>query len=213
MINLEIFKRLISSFVLISIFTYVAFFEIFILKITILILLIIALIEWIKMVRNVILKIYGCFFIIFSFYCSVFIINTKSEIFFYLIITICVATDIGGYIFGKIFKGPKLTKISPNKTYTGVFGSFFLPAFFFLILNHTENFYLLDSKLNLGIIFCLSLISQIGDLVISYFKRMYNVKDTGKIIPGHGGILDRVDGMLFVFPFLFLIIKLDIIFF
>ena len=106
-----------------------------------------------------------------------------------------------------------MTKISPNKTYSGALGSFFLPMILFSILSYSKFFYLLDFNFNLGIIFCLSLISQIGDLIISYFKRMHNIKDTGKIIPGHGGILDRIDGMLFVFPFVFLIIKLDFLFF
>ena len=213
MINLEISKRLISSFILIPSFTYIVLFEPFILKISLLILLILALIEWLKMVHNFFLKIFGSIFIFFSFYCSFLIINFKSELFFYLILVICVATDVGGYIFGKIFKGPRLTKISPNKTYSGVLGSFFLPMILFSILSYSKFFYLLDFNFNLGIIFCLSLISQIGDLIISYFKRMYNIKDTGKIIPGHGGILDRIDGMLFVFPFIFLTIKLDFILF
>jgi phosphatidate cytidylyltransferase len=213
MINLEITKRLISSVILIPSFSYIVLFEPLILKISLFILLIFALIEWLKMVHNFFLKIFGCFFIFFSFYCSFIIINSKSELFFYLILTICVATDIGGYVFGKIFKGPRLTKISPNKTYSGAVGSFFLPMIFFYILSYSKFFYLLDFKFNLGIIFCLSLISQIGDLIISYFKRRYNIKDTGKIIPGHGGILDRIDGMLFVFPFIFLTIKLNLLFF
>jgi phosphatidate cytidylyltransferase len=213
MINLEISKRLISSFILIPSFTYIVLFEPFILKISLFILLILALIEWLKMVHNFFLKIFGCIFIFFSFYCSFFIINFKSELFFYLILVICIATDVGGYIFGKIFKGPRLTKISPNKTYSGALGSFFLPMIFFSILSYSKFFYLLDFNFNLGIIFCLSLISQIGDLIISYFKRLYNIKDTGKIIPGHGGILDRIDGMLFVFPFIFLTIKLDFLLF
>ena len=213
MINLEITKRLISSVILIPSFSYIVLFEPLILKISLFILLIFALIEWLKMVHNFFLKIFGCFFIFFSFYCSFIIINSKSELFFYLILTICVATDIGGYVFGKIFKGPRLTKISPNKTYSGAVGSFFLPMIFFYILSYSKFFYLLDFKFNLGIIFCLSLISQIGDLIISYFKRRYNIKDTGKIIPGHGGILDRIDGMLFVFPFVFLTIKLNLLFF
>ena len=128
------------------------------------------------------------------------------------ILTICVFTDIGGYIFGKIFKGPKLTKISPNKTYSGMFGSFLLSIiaaiiyiknrelFSSLLTTYEINlFFYNDFKFLLVILF-ISLVSQIGDLVISYFKRLSNVKNTGNLIPGHGGLLDRVDGIIFAMP-------------
>ena len=156
----------------------------------------------------------GIFFIIFSFYT---VSNIRNSDFyngfnnFLFIFLICISTDIGGYSFGKFFKGPKLTKISPNKTYTGVIGSFILTAItcLFLISNNiipkieikiiSNNFYILFFS------FFLSAISQIGDLVISYFKRISGLKDTGNIIPGHGGILDRIDGMLFAFPIFYLI--------
>ena len=127
---------------------------------------------------------------------------------------ICIFTDIGGYIFGKFFKGPKLIKISPNKTYAGVFGGFLLAVVAGLIY---DNFYYLDIiiyletfdnnpiEMNFFIfILIISLVSQIGDLIISYFKRLANVKDTGKIIPGHGGILDRIDGLIFAIPISYL---------
>ena len=116
------------------------------------------------------------------------------------------------FVFGKIFKGPKLTKISPNKTYTGVLGGFLLSlAISLFFLNYTDtNFFENDpTKILIGILF-ISLTSQIGDLIISYFKRLAKIKDTGKILPGHGGLLDRIDGMIFAFPVLFLIIKIFI---
>ena len=128
--------------------------------------------------------------------------------YFILILIICISNDLGGYLFGKIFKGPKLTKISPNKTYMGVFGSFFISILFLYI------FLKLD-LLNKNVIFSYEIIiftllvsgiSQIGDLIISYFKRISNIKDTGSIIPGHGGLLDRIDGMIFAFPFSYLLI-------
>ena len=130
-----------------------------------------------------------------------------GEFFFLFIILICILTDLGGYTFGKIFKGPKLTKISPNKTYSGVVGSFlFSIVVGSLFLEYIDN-NLLEKypiKILLGILL-ISLISQLGDLIISYFKRKAKLKDTGNILPGHGGLLDRVDGMIFVVPTIFIL--------
>jgi phosphatidate cytidylyltransferase len=116
---------------------------------------------------------------------------------------ICISTDIGGYVFGKFFKGPKLTKVSPNKTYSGVLGGFLFTYLTIYIYSYFDIYF----SFSLKIIFyslILSAISQIGDLIISFFKRRSNIKDTGSIIPGHGGILDRIDGMIFVFPFAYI---------
>ena len=120
-------------------------------------------------------------------------------------IIVSVSTDIGGFTFGKIFKGPKLTKISPNKTYAGVIGSFLfsiLIGTFFI--KYYANIYSNNIQFNNNFIFLiciLSLISQIGDLIISYFKRISKLDNTGELIPGHGGMLDRIDGIIFVIPF------------
>ena len=139
----------------------------------------------------------------------------KGLSFFLLVITICISTDIGGYIFGKIIRGPKLIKkVSPNKTYAGMFGGFFL-SFLIIILINNLNLFSVDfnvySLLNISIILLISLVSQIGDIILSYFKRLSKVKDTGKIIPGHGGILDRIDGMIFAFPFSYVLLTLGIL--
>ena len=167
--------------------------------------------EWIMMSKkNNLLKFLGIIFLIFSFYTAFeFRVNEDYKNFLF-IVTICILTDIGGYIFGKIFKGPKLTKISPKKTYTGVFGGFLLPLIAGLVVYQyqytdeivTEGLYFLI------IILFISLINQIGDLIISYFKRKAKIKDTGKILPGHGGLLDRIDGMIFVFPTYFILLKI-----
>ena len=150
-------------------------------------------------------KIFGLFFIIFSFYTIYKIRNDFNRDYFHilLIAIICVSTDTGGYIFGKILKGPKLTKLSPNKTYAGVFGSFLLSIiftilFFELIL---KKYYCRFTEETFIFVIVVSLVSQLGDIIISYFKRLSKIKDTGNIIPGHGGILDRIDGMIFAFPF------------
>ena len=123
--------------------------------------------------------------------------NISQNILF--VITVCIFSDIGGFVFGKIFKGKKLTKISPNKTFAGMYGSFILTIIFTIIYCH----YLNIDNLKIYIINCLliSLVCQLGDLFVSYLKRKSNVKDTGNILPGHGGILDRIDGILFALPF------------
>ena len=114
-------------------------------------------------------------------------------------ITVCILSDVGGYVFGKFFKGKKLTKISPNKTYSGMIGSFLLSVAFGAAYSYTISF--VDLKIIIFISFLISLICQLGDLFISYLKRKSGVKDTGNILPGHGGILDRIDGIIFAVPF------------
>ena len=135
-----------------------------------------------------------------------------------LIILICVSTDIGGYIFGNLFKGPKLSKISPNKTQSGMIGSFVLSLITssIFVLQYSGEIYidqnLIENDLKFVILILLiSSVSQVGDLIISYFKRSSKIKNTGNIIPGHGGLLDRIDGMIFVFPFVYLVTLISII--
>jgi phosphatidate cytidylyltransferase len=145
--------------------------------------------------------IYGFFFLIFSFY-TFYELSIELIDVFYVII-ICSSTDIGGYAFGKIFKGPKLTKISPKKTYAGMFGGYFLSL---ISLSVIISFLDYDTSLVLFLLTILiSTVSQLGDILISYFKRLSNIKNTGKLIPGHGGLLDRIDGMIFAFPVYYLI--------
>ena len=118
---------------------------------------------------------------------------------FLWLILIAWLTDIGGYIFGKLLGGPKLIKISPNKTWSGAFGSLFLSQFaclvFFLDTNYILNFNTFLFQ------FLLSVIGQIGDILMSYIKRINDKKDTSNFIPGHGGFLDRVDGLIWIFIF------------
>ena len=126
----------------------------------------------------------------------------ENGIFFIIILCICICSDVGGYIFGKTIGGKKLTKISPNKTISGSIGSFIfsiLPIFLFNFQNYIDLYFELSLKY---IFFCLviSLSCQLGDLIISYFKRLNKVKDTGTILPGHGGLLDRIDGIILAIP-------------
>ena len=138
--------------------------------------------------------------------------NLESSVFFLLIISICICSDIGGYLFGKIIGGVKLTKISPNKTVSGSLGSLFLSTFPIYLFNFQTivdlNFVI--SLTNISFCLFISIVSQLGDLLISYFKRLNKVKDTGKILPGHGGLLDRIDGIIFVIPLVYLLKILEI---
>lgn len=122
----------------------------------------------------------------------------------FLILTVCIATDIGGFTFGKIFKGKKLSIVSPNKTYSGMIGSFIFSLIFgFVIFNQI----FINEFLILYIIL-ISILSQAGDLLISLFKRKANMKDTGAVLPGHGGLLDRIDGLLLALPLSIFLFKI-----
>ena len=128
-----------------------------------------------------------------------------GPVFFLYALSVCICSDIGGYIIGKNIGGKKLTKISPNKTISGSLGSFCFSMLPLLVFNNFDKFeYYLYSIDNF--LFCLkvSLVCQLGDLFISYFKRKAKVKDTGRILPGHGGILDRIDGIIFAVPYVFM---------
>ena len=196
----DLVKRILSSIILLPLLFYFIFMGSLYLIFLIVICFFIASYEWHKMVKHKMYKIIGYIFLIISFY-SFYELSIKKLVIIPLLI--CISTDIGGYVFGKIFKGPRLTKISPNKTYAGMIGSYFLSILSIIIysnyINQTINLLLL-----ITVIF-ISSISQIGDIVVSYFKRLSKLKNTGIIIPGHGGILDRIDGILFAIPIFYLI--------
>lgn len=207
----EFSKRVLSTIILLPISLLLIYKGGYYFNFFISVILIISLLEWLKFNLELYIKISGSIFLLFSFYCIYEIRNypTFGIYFFLFILTICVSTDIGGYCFGKILKGPKLTIISPNKTYSGMVGSFLLSILFTLLyLKFLRNYYILNINYDFNyllIIFLISLISQLGDILISYFKRKSKLKDTGNLIPGHGGVLDRIDGMIFVFPVIYLI--------
>ena len=204
MIKEEIIKRILSSIILLPTVLFFIIKGSFLFNFFIFICFLITTYEWLKLSKNNLLKLFGTIFIVISFYTIFNIRNEFDRDYFHLllVVIICVSTDIGGYVFGNIFKGPKLTKISPKKTYSGVIGSFLLSLIFtnlFLdFLSNVETFEF--TKEMFLFILLVSLVSQIGDIIISYFKRKSKIKDTGTIIPGHGGILDRIDGMIFALP-------------
>ena len=149
---------------------------------------------------------YNTTFIIYIFsFCTYFFLLSSFlhlKVLIFIILLTCVASDIGGFVFGKILKGPKLTKISPGKTISGAIGSLFFSSLFILTLTYylTKNF-----DLSILVIGCITSIScQIGDLFFSFLKRKSFLKDSGNFLPGHGGILDRIDGMLLGIPVGFL---------
>ncbi len=209
----ELEKRIISSLIIIPIaiffifegsFYFIFFLSFFFLATSY---------EWIKMNKVNFIKIIGIFYLFFAFFLAYLLRENFSLGIFILVLIICIFTDLGGYIFGKIFKGPKLTKISPKKTFSGVLGGYLLSIVILSIYSKIIFNPLQKDELTFGIfiiILLISTISQLGDIIISYFKRLSKIKNTGKIIPGHGGLLDRVDGMIFAFPFSYLIFKINI---
>ena len=215
MIKEKIVKRILSSIILIPTVLFFIIKGSFLFNFFIFICFLITTYEWLKLSKNNLLKLFGTIFIVISFYTIFNIRNEFDRDYFHLllVVIICVSTDIGGYVFGNIFKGPKLTKISPKKTYSGVIGSFLLSLIFtnlFLdFLSNVETFEF--TKEMFLFILLVSLVSQIGDIIISYFKRKSKIKNTGNIIPGHGGLLDRIDGMIFAFPFGYLFLSLEIL--
>ena len=211
----EFVKRILSSIILIPLAIFFIVKGSFLFNFFIIICFLITSYEWHMMSKKKSYYFLGLIFLIFSFYTVYELRNISEDLslsLFLFITLICVSTDIGGYIFGKIFKGPKLIKLSPNKTYSGMIGGYLLSIIFanFFIeytyvfgLNHIE--FSIETFI---IVLLISMVSQIGDIIVSYFKRLSKIKDTGKIIPGHGGLLDRIDGMIFAFPSTYLLLQI-----
>ncbi len=208
----EPIKRIISSIILIPIIFYIIIKGSYLFNLLIIFALIVSLYEWYKMTKKKKYNLFGYFFILVAFFSAFQIRNNNDEnglSTFFFIILICISSDIGGYIFGKLFKGPKLTKISPNKTYSGVVGAYVLSLIIiFIFYNYSNISFLVKNNLGSSQIFLIliiSTVSQLGDILISLCKRLSNLKNSGNLIPGHGGILDRIDGMIFAFTFCYFV--------
>jgi len=206
-------KRLITSILLIFLL-YFSFNYSFILIIS---LILISVISWIEfqgliskifvkksfksnLLKKIIIGLSLLYFIMFSSIVFSGISQDELKFIILFLITVCICSDVGGLLFGKTFKGKKLTKISPNKTISGSIGSFIfslltIPVFYFLLLGKSID---VNEMIILAVL--VSLFCQVGDLFISFLKRKANVKDTGDLLPGHGGVLDRIDGILFAVP-------------
>jgi phosphatidate cytidylyltransferase len=212
----EFSKRIISSIILFPTTLFILIIGSTLFNLFILLCLLISIYEWYKLSKKKIYSYPGYIFLFFSFYTIYSLRNNFNNEYLYVLIVllICIFSDIGGYVFGKFFKGPKLTKISPNKTYSGSFGSFFFSILISIFLiNFDTIIFTIDIKffeiIKLSIL--ISFINQFGDIIVSYFKRLSEIKDTGKIIPGHGGLLDRIDGMIFAFPVSFILLKIELV--
>jgi phosphatidate cytidylyltransferase len=218
-INLK--KRFITSIFLISLLTGMFFYS-YIMIVSLIIITIIAWIEFYALISKIIKKNYfknkflrffykslSLFYLSGLVYLILSIESVYSHLKIYLLYSIFVAimSDVGGIFFGKVFKGKKLTKISPNKTISGSIGSFILPMTLIPFFYQNQIDHNLLSILLITT--CISLISQLGDLFISFLKRKAKVKDTSDLLPGHGGVLDRIDGIIFAIPlgiFLFIVV-------
>ena len=219
MIKNELQKRIISSIILIPIAIFFIFQGTIFFGFFLGIFFLVTSYEWVKMNKIDFIKIIGVCYLFFAFLFAYLLREKFTLELFILVLIICIFTDLGGYIFGKFFKGPKLIKISPKKTYAGAIGGFILSLVAALIYSKytttgTATFLNLSiwtdvtlNKIYLLFILFISLISQIGDLIISYFKRLAKVKDTGNLLPGHGGLLDRLDGIIFAIPFSYLLLS------
>ena len=210
--NKELQKRIITSILLLSLLILM-FLYTFVLIISLVVIAIIAWIEFYSLIHKIFInnnfmnKIFRFFFKAISlFYMSLLVylimipkINDKFfEIIIIYSILISIMSDVGGMVIGRIFKGKKLTKISPNKTISGSIGSFIFSLFLIpLFIKHLDNY---DLVVIILFTLLISLTSQIGDLLISLLKRKAKVKDTSDLLPGHGGILDRIDGIIFALP-------------
>ncbi len=206
MIKKDFNKRLITSLILI-ISVFLIFNYNFILLLLLLIFGIFSVIEFFNIIKkisknkykqfieNLIFIIYVFIFCLFFFF---FANVTYLKIFLFIILCGCFASDIGGYVTGKILKGPKLTSISPKKTVSGALGAIFFSAitinilFFYFTKSFSSSILIVSILTSLG--------CQIGDLFFSFLKRKAKIKDTGNLLPGHGGILDRLDGIFLGIP-------------
>jgi len=216
--KIEFIKRILSSIILIPLSFFFIIKSTFLFNFFLFFCFCLSIYEWHNMSNKKNYYIFGIIFLCISFYLTYSLRNNPNDIslsFFIFVIIICITTDMGGYIFGKIFKGPKITKISPNKTYSGMIGSYFFAIISSFLLIKNSN--LIEGKtyeITIELFFLVIIISttsQIGDLIVSFFKRLSKIKDTGKLIPGHGGLLDRIDGLLFAMPIAYVILNLIIL--
>jgi len=206
MISNNLKKRLLTSLLLFFLFFLTYNFNFFLIY-SLIVLGVLALIEFYNVINKIIktklliLAVNSVFSIYVTVFCYLFLFfsyNDQLKLILFIILLGCIFSDIGGYLFGKTFGGPKLTKISPNKTIIGSVGSFLISATTIFILT-----FIFFGVYGLNILFvglATSLACQIGDLFFSYLKRKAKLKDYGKYLPGHGGVLDRLDGIFFGVP-------------
>ena len=206
MITNNLKKRIFTSLLLFILFFLIYNFNFFLIY-SLIVLGVLSLIEFYNAIDKIIksklltLSVNSIFSIFVSVFCYLFLFfsfNAQLKLILFIILLGCIFSDIGGYLFGKTFGGPKLTKISPNKTIAGSVGSLLISATTVFVL-----FFIFFDIYSLNILFVgliTSLACQMGDLFFSYLKRKAKFKDFGKYLPGHGGVLDRLDGIFFGVP-------------
>jgi phosphatidate cytidylyltransferase len=214
MISKDLKKRIYTSAILL-VLIFISLKINLILVYSLIVLGVMSIIEFLSMIKKIInnkfyLIISNCAFFIYVFiFCILFFILLNLMPLKIILISLllgCVASDMGGFIFGKIFKGPKLTRISPNKTISGALGSIA-----FTILTLSGLIYIFTKNFSYSVLFVAiitSIACQLGDLFFSLLKRKAKIKDTGNFFPGHGGVLDRLDSIFLGLPIGFISIFL-----
>jgi phosphatidate cytidylyltransferase len=214
--NNESLNRILTSLFLFPILFFSTVYAGLYLKFLLILVYSVCAYEVIKNTKNVYFNLFSNFLLLISFYSFFYLRGDtlQSLITLFWILSSTFLSDIGGYVFGKIFKGKKLTKISPNKTYSGAIGSIILSCFSIFLMNALQFFFYNKLFVNfvelhfLVFTILISFVCQSGDLAVSFWKRKIKIKNISNILPGHGGMLDRIDGLIFVLIFC-LILKLN----
>ena len=205
----ELSKRIITSVIILPVSFYITVNSGTYLIILLSIFYFLSIFEIIKNTKNILFISLSSLLLLFSF-CSYYILRGNTDYSLIILFWILISTffsDIGGFVFGKIFKGKKLTKLSPNKTYSGAIGSIALSCLSLPLMNLFQNYFFIKLLINflqpkfIIITILISLTCQFGDIFISLLKRKINIKDISNFLPGHGGVLDRIDGLIFVLLF------------
>ena len=213
----NLIKRVFTSLLLLSLLSICLFLNKFFWIFLLIIASIICFLEFSNLTKKIwkskkstifLVNLISFFYLFFFIFSSYELSRIKFDVIF--VLSICIFSDIGGYFIGRLVGGKKLTKISPNKTISGTIGSFVFSLISMLLIvffdKFNENLIISDFYAkSIFFILIISFISQAGDLFISYFKRKAKVKDTGTILPGHGGLLDRIDGIIFALPSAFIL--------
>ena len=215
----ELISRILTSIILLPVLIYSSYYSGYYFILFLCFVYVLSFYEIIKNTKNVIFNLNANIVVILSLYFFYDLRGSSdySLVTIYWILSATFLSDIGGYLFGKIFKGKKITKISPNKTYSGSIGSIILSLTSLAFLNLLQTFFLNENLINfyqtkyLILTILISIVCQCGDLYISYWKRKFNIKNISNILPGHGGVLDRIDGLIFVLIFAFIIKMIGVI--
>jgi len=217
--NHELINRIITSAILLPLLLFCIHRSGFYLITFLALVYFASLYEIIKNTKNLLFVLTSNIILVFALYSFYYLRGNTNEslITIYWILSATFLSDIGGYTFGKIFKGKKLTKISPSKTYSGSIGSVLLSSLSLCIVSTIQEFIYSENYINFYQIkffiltILISIICQTGDLCVSFLKRKINIKNISNILPGHGGVLDRIDGLIFVLIFSFFIKNVGLI--